>query len=160
MRRILVAAILLAACSRAPEVPVNTLLWRVEKWQPIEQNVRRGLAEVVSFRANHEYVEHYCVVVEQPDKTVYIQGNGPHVITIGTWQVRGSQIVATRNLTKKDARYRGPELCGDVAFTVSGNSVVGPLGPLSPVTRLVSPDFEEYVKDAQRTGQQCPQPSR
>lgn len=160
MRRSLVGICLLAACSRGPSVPVNTLLWRVESWTQIEPNVRRAPAKFVSFRANGEYVEHFCYVIEQADTSVYISHSDPHVIAIGHWTFNRPEIAVTKQIISRAKPYSGPKdpLCSGATYTISGNSVLGSDGQqYSPVTRLVAPDFEEYVKDAQRTGRPCPQ---
>ncbi len=80
MRRLLAAALLLSACSRGPEVPVNTLLWRVEGWTQTGLNVRRGRAKMIIFRANKEYVEYFCYVIERPDTSVYLSAFDPYVV--------------------------------------------------------------------------------
>jgi hypothetical protein len=113
--------------------------------------VRTAPAVIISFRKSGEYIEHYCRVIEQPDQTVYISSSDPHVIAIGDWKKRGSQMIATRSLISRP----GGSLCGAVAFDVTGNSVVSKDGQFSPVTRLVSPDFEIYVNDARRTATRC-----
>ncbi len=125
-------------------------------------NVRRGAAKFISFRANGEYVEHVCYVIEQPDTSLYISHSDPHLITIGNWVRDHDEIVATRKIIARQTPYAGGNdpLCSEARFSVSGNSVIGKDGPYSPVTRLVAPDFESYVNDARRSGKPCPQPSR
>ena len=161
MRRLALLALLVSACSRGPEVPVNTLLWRLEPWSQIEPNVRRAPAKFVSFRANGEYIEHFCYVIEQADTSVYISHSDPHVITIGHWDFRRPEVVVTKQIISRARPYNGSKdpLCSGTAYTISGNSVLGADGQYSPVTRLVAPDFEEYVKDARRTGKPCATPS-
>jgi len=160
MRRLLAVTVLLSACSRGPRVPVNTLLWRVESWTQTAANVRRAPAKMIIFRANGEYVEHLCYVIEQPDTSVYISASDPRVITIGNWIEHRPQIVATRRVIARPLPYRGATdpLCSDSTYTISGNSVMGKDGQYSPITRLVAPDFESYIKDAQQNGKPCPPP--
>jgi hypothetical protein len=164
MRRLFSAILLLAACSRGPVVPVNTLLWRLDRWTAVEPNVRRAAAKFISFRANGQYIEHFCYVIEQPDSSVYISHSDPHVVTVGNWTFARPEIVTTRRLVSRPKPYSGgtDPLCSESKFTISGNSVLGADGQYSPVTRLVAPDFDEYVKDAERTGAPCPasSPSR
>ncbi|GAC1434259.1 MAG: hypothetical protein NVSMB68_06750 [Thermoanaerobaculia bacterium] len=159
VRRLLVTAIVLASCSRSPEVPVNTLLWRVEGWTQAG-NVRRAPAKFISFRASGEYVEHLCFVIEQPDTTVFLSRSDPHIVTIGRWMVRDREIVAARSIVARAKPPRGPNdpLCSEARYRVSGKSVMGQDGQYAPVTRLVSPDFEVYINDARQSGRPCPQP--
>ncbi|HEX9160999.1 MAG TPA: hypothetical protein VF980_04760 [Thermoanaerobaculia bacterium] len=150
MRRTFAIALLaLIACSRGPQVPVNTLLWRLGAWFPAPNGTRAAAAEIISFRKSGEYVEHYCNVIERADSTVYIMSNGVHFLVIGKWKQKDEQVVATRELTTN------PNLCGDVAYRISGNSVMFRNVQFSPVTRLVSPDFEIYVNDGRKVARPC-----
>ena len=161
MRRVFAAALLAAACSRGPQVPVNTLLWHVEEWRPASPNVRRAAAKFISFRAHGEFTEHVCYVIEQPDTSVYISRSDPHVIAIGKWTDQRPRIEATRDLVSRSTGHRAgtDPLCAASTFTISGNSVIDQKGvQFTPVTRLVAPDFESYYSDAQKTGTPCPQP--
>lgn len=166
VKRLVFALLLVAAaCSHGPEVPVNTLLWRLGEWRtPAGSRGRTAAAVVISFRASGEYVEHYCRVIEESDEAVYIVGDGPHIIVIGRWLKRDGEVTATRNTIWRSAGPPAPRdpLCGDVTFTVTGKSVITKEGQYSPVTRLVTPDFEVYVNDARKKGTSCapPPPSR
>lgn len=163
MRRLVIAAILVSACSRGPHVPTNTLLWRVGNWTTTAPRVRHAPAKFISFYANGEYMEHVAYVIEQADASVYISRSEPHVITIGKWTENRPRVSATRTLvwrsTPRTSSGTDP-LCSDVNYTISGNSVLDQDGQYSPLTRLVSPDFGEYIKDAQKKGTPCPQPPK
>ena len=115
---------------------------------------------MVIFRANGEYVEYLCYVIEQPDTSVYISASDPKVVTAGNWTAKRPEIFATRRMISRPRPYLGgtDPLCSDLKFTISGNSVIGSDGQYSPLTRLVAPDFESYIKDAQQNGKPCPQP--
>ena len=160
MRRLLATALLLCACTRGPEVPVNTLLWRVEGWTKTAAAKRRARAKMIIVRANGEYVEYLSYVIEQPDTTIFISAFDPHVVTSGKWTGKPPQIFATRSVIARPVPYAGAvdPLCSDLKFTISGNSVIGSDGHYSPLTRLVAPDFESNIKDALQHGRPCPQP--
>ena len=162
MRRLLAAALLLAACSRGPEVPVNTLLWRVEGWKQTAPAKRRARAKMIIFRANGEYVEYLSYVIEQPDTTIFISAFDPRVVTIGKWTADRPRIFATRTVIARPVPYAGgvDPLCTDVKYTISGNSVIGSDGQYSPLTRLVAPDFESFIKDTLANGKPCPAPPK
>ena len=162
MRRLLAVALLLTACSRGPEVPVNTLLWRVEGWTQTAAAKRRARAKMIIFRANGEYVEYLCYVIEQPDTTIFISGFDPRVVTSGKWTDKRPEIFATRTVIARPVPYAGgvDPLCTDIKYTISGNSVLGTDGQYSPLTRLVAPDFESFIKDALANGKPCPAPPK
>lgn len=142
---------------------MNTLLWRLDEWRtPAGSRGRTAAAVIISFRASGEYVEHYARVIEEADQTVYFSESGPHILVIGRWLKRDAEVIATRNIVWRSA---GPSaivdpLCGDVTFGVTGKSMISKEGQYSPVTRLVSPDFEFYVNDARKKGTACAPPSR
>lgn len=140
-------------------MPVNTLLWRVEGWKETTTAKRRARAKMIIFRANGEYVEYLCYVIEQPDTSIFISTFDPRVVTSGNWTAKRPQIFATRRVIARPVPYAGPTdpLCSDVKFTISGNSVISGDGQYSPLTRLVAPDFESNIKDALEHGRPCPQ---
>jgi len=162
MKRVLLAAILVSACSRGPHVPTNTLLWHVDNWSPTTPTVRRAPARMVSFYANGEYLEHVCYVIEQMDGSIYISRTDPHVVAVGRWTEDRPNVTATRTLVWRTsgARQGTDPLCSQVDYTISGNSVVGKDGQYSPLTSLVAPDWADYMKDAQKRGTPCPQPAK
>ena len=165
MKRYLAAVVILCACHRAA-MPTNTMLWRVGAWSEHLRGdgsvVRTAPATIITFRASHEYVEHHTTVIEQQDKSVYIIGRSKHVVAIGRWEQDGSEIKVTRQkVAPANAR---DVLCNqaELRFRISGESVVGDTGELTsgtyaPVTRLVTPDFENYVNDTKRVGVACPE---
>ena len=139
---------------------MNTLLWRVEGWTKTTPVKRRARAKMILFRANGEYVEYLCYVIEQPDTSIFISAFDPRVVTSGNWTAKRPEIFATRKVIARPVPYAGgtDPLCTDVKFTISGNSVIGSDGQYSPLTRLVAPDFESYIKDTLQSGKPCPQP--
>ncbi len=166
-------AVMLVTCSRGPAVPVERLLWRLDRpWAAPAVgggNVRKAPATILGFRPDHEFVELHCWLVERPDESVYIVSSSPHVMIVGRWTQDGSEIRATRQSIARSTPFNGPRdpLCaqGQLTFRVTGNSVEGNAGEptpgiYSPVTRLVSPDFESYVKDARNSPVTCGPPAR
>ena len=143
-------------------MPVDTQLWRLASdWVAPAANpsLRVAPGTIISFRKTGEYIEHHCRFIEHPDESVYISSRDAHVIVIGRWKKRGRDIVATRQIISRTAKAPaagGPQ-CGDVTYTINGNSVSAAEGQFSPVTRLVSPDFEIYINDARRVGTHCPE---
>jgi hypothetical protein len=160
MRPLVLGLLLLVACG--PKVPVDTLMWRVEGWKPTGAGVRKSPAAIITFRGTGEFVQHLSYVIERPDEAVYLQSGGQHVIIVGKWKKRGNKIVVTRDVVWRTVPAAGGErdpLCdaGPLTFDLSGTTtaVVGKDGQYTPMTRLVSPDFEIYVKDAKRSGSKC-----
>jgi hypothetical protein len=155
VRRLLLIAVLLAACSR-PELPTSTVLWRVGEWKtPEGTQIRTAPAVFISFRKSGEYVEHYTRVIEQPDQTVYISSSAPHLVAVGRWKRRRNEVEATRDLVSANAT----KLCGGLKYEVGESSIRGAEGDFTRITRLVAPDFEDYINDAKRKGVRCPQGS-
>ncbi|HEV8657058.1 MAG TPA: hypothetical protein VGS96_00390 [Thermoanaerobaculia bacterium] len=165
MKRCLIAVLILCACHRTP-VPTNTLLWRVNgAWTEHPRgdgtSVRTAQATFISFRASHEYVEHHCTVIEQPDTSVYIVSGAKHVIAIGRWEQHGADVKVRRQMVSPQ---NAGVLCdhAQLRFRISGASVIGDTGELTdgiyaPVTRLVSPDFESYINAAKSSPVNCPE---
>ena len=169
-----VAALLLlivaCACHRAPEVPVNTLMLRVDApWMypsaDAGRRIRTAPATILSLRASGEYAELHCWLIEQPDETLYIASNPPRVAAIGTWKRRGDDVEVTRTRIARKVPLNAPvdPLCSasPLTFTISGNTIVGNAGATSsggyaPVTRLVAPEYESYVSEARRSTTECP----
>lgn len=117
---------------------------------------------MIVFRANGEYVEYLSYVLEQPDSSIFISAFDPRVVTSGKWSARRPQILATRSLIARPVPYAVgiDPLCAAVKYTISGNSVIGSDGRYSPLTRLVAPDFESYIKDTLQNGKPCPAPPK
>lgn len=165
MRRLILALILLAGCHRY-EVPLGQWLWRLDgTWTtpPNHREIRIAPATIIVFRPDHEYVELHCWVIERADETVYIATNSPRITVVGEWQQNGSRIAATRKSVGVTARFSGSTTpyCAPLTFLLSGKSVTGDAtgkgeGLYAPVTRLVAPDFEYYVKEARSSPSKCP----
>ena len=166
LRMTVVIFVILVACRPRPEVPIGQWLWRIDgAWEsaPNRQNVRLAPATILAFRSGNEYVELHTWLIEQPDQTVYIAARGPHVAVVGRWERSRSEIKVTRTNVARSGRVTiSIEPCSQVTFHFSGNSLTGNAGGsgegvYSPVTRLVSPDFESYVNEAKRVLTQCRQ---
>jgi hypothetical protein len=157
------ALIALAACHRA-KVPHEQFLLRLDgPWAApatlAGKHVRSAPATIVYFRDDSEYFELHFTVIEQNDDALYISGNLPRASAIGKWTKDGETINVTRErISRGDvARF----LCGPIAFHISGGSVTGNAGAKSdgmyaPVTRLVAPDFQTYLKEARESTHFCP----
>jgi hypothetical protein len=164
MRRLTLALLLLAGCHRY-EVPIGQWLWRLDgPWtKPANrQQIRIAPATVIVFRPDHEYVELHCWVIERADETVYVASNSPRVTAVGEWQQNGNRIAATRKSVALSARFGGSSApyCTPLTYHLSGASVKGDAsdkgeGLYAPVTRLVAPDFEYYVKEARSSPSRC-----
>jgi hypothetical protein len=156
----LIPLVILVACSRGPAVPVDTQLWRLgSPWAIPSSNpsLRVAPGTIISFRKTGEYIEHHCRLIEHADESVYISSRDPHVIAIGTWKKQGADIIATRRVISRMKSQGDQVQCSDVTYQIVGNSVSSADGQYSPVTRLVSPDFEMYINDARKTGEHCPE---
>jgi hypothetical protein len=168
MKRLLLVFVFLALSCRGPGVPVNTMLWRIDTpWvTPAGRtDVRTAQATIITFRANQEYVEFHTPVIEQNDATVYLQSGRPRGVAIGRWELKGSEITATRQkIARTGARVKpGDPLCVPVQlkFRTTGKSVTGNAGgtgngSYTPITRLVAPDIESYVEKARDSPVSCP----
>jgi hypothetical protein len=165
-KRLAIVLLLMAAGCHRYEVPVGQWLWRIDgAWTrpPNHQDIRIAQATILAFRPDHEYVELHCWVLERADETVYISSNSPRVTVVGRWEQNGSEIKVTCTSVAAGSRYAGSisPFCEPISFRLSGKSVAGNAGGqgdglYSPVTRLVSPDFESYVKEARSSPTRCP----
>jgi len=165
MKRVLLLAsmVALAACRRA-KVPREEFLFRVDgAWQTpaamAGQRIRSAPATIVYFRDDHEYFEMHFTVIEQNDETLYVSSNLPRASASGKWTQDGETVNVTRTkVSRADvARF----LCAPVTFHISGHSVTGNAGGkgdgmYAPVTRLVAPDFQSYLKEARSSPFTCP----
>jgi len=164
-----VLALTLLACGRTPPAPVNTMLLRLDApWlypsADAGSRVRTAPATIVVFRASTEYVELHCWLIEHPDETLYISSREPRVVVLGSWKQKRSELQVTRTRVARSVPVNAPvdPLCSEshLTFRITGNSVTGNAGEsgegsYSPVTRLVSPDFESYVDQARRSPVTC-----
>ncbi|HUP49835.1 MAG TPA: hypothetical protein VNA04_13700 [Thermoanaerobaculia bacterium] len=170
--KVVVAAffMLVVACGWGdPVVPLNTQLWRLDRaWEApppgARQDVRTAPGTIIAFRGGGEYVEVHCSLIEQPDQTVLIQSGRPCVAAVGTWEQRGSEIVATRSRVGGPGRPEAlrSAFCSQprLTFRIEGRSVSGNAGgegtgTYTPVTRFVAPEFETYVTAARRSDVRC-----
>lgn len=165
MKRIVaaLALIALAACHRAKLTKEQFLLRLDGPWAApatlAGAHVRSAPATIVYFRDDGEYFEVHFTVIEQNDDALYISGNLPRASAIGKWTQNGETVTVTRErISRGDvARF----LCGPLTFHISGGSVTGNAGAKSdgmyaPVTRLVAPDFQTYLKEARESTHYCP----
>ena len=160
--------VLLAACHRAP-VPVNTLLLRLDApWMAptstAARPVRMAPATIISLRSGGEYAELHCWLIEQPDETLYIASRTPRVAAIGTWERHGDEIRIARSHIARTVPLNKTvdPLCDPLTLTLSGNALSGNVGAQSdglygPVTRLVAPDYENFVSESRRSPIACPE---
>jgi len=166
MKRLALALLLMAAGCRRYEVPTGQWLWRIDgSWTrpPTRQDIRLAPATVLVLRPDHEYVELHCWVLERPDETAYISTNSPRVTIVGRWRQEDGAVIVTRSRVAVSTRYAGSidPFCAPLTLRISGNSVSGDVGGkgeglYAPVTRLVAPDFEFYVREARSSPKQCP----
>jgi hypothetical protein len=166
-RKAVIAFVLIViACGRrAPEVPENKLLLRIDgSWRDAGNSIRTASATILAFRSGGDFVEYHGWLLERPDTTLYLASGRPRVVIVGTWEQKDSEIKAKRRRVARSTPFRGARdpLCdqGPLTFRVSGNSVVGSAGEgrpgtYSPVTRLVTPDFEYAVSEAKKSQLTC-----
>ena len=165
MKRLLLALLLLlaAACHRY-ELPIGEWLWRVDgPWTPAPAGtIKIAPVTVLVFRPDHEYVELHCWVLKRPDATVYVATNAPRVTVVGEWKKSWNTVTATRKGVALPPRFAGSidPYCTPLKYQLAERSVRGDAsgkgeGVYTPVTELVSPDFEYYVKDARNSPSRC-----
>ena len=163
MKKLAVAALLFVACHRA-EVPREEFLFRADgPWQTQgamgDRKIRSAPATIIYFRDDKEYFELHFTVIERNDDTLYISENLPRASAIGKWTQDGETITVTRErINRPDV---GKFLCMPLTLKISGHSVTGNAGGTSegmyaPVTRLVAPDFQSYLKEARQSTNYCP----
>jgi hypothetical protein len=152
------------ACHRA-KVPTEEFLLRVDgPWQTPAamkgQRIRSAPATIVYFRdIDNEYFELHFTVIEQNDETLYISGNLPRASALGHWEKDGDTVHVMRSrISRGDVAQF---LCAPLTFKISGHSLTGNAGGTSdgmyaPVTRLVAPDFQSYLKEARQSRFLCP----
>jgi hypothetical protein len=168
--RVRIAILLLVALTlscRNPELPVNTVLWRLDTpWatSPESPGARVAKATLISFRSGDEFIEHHCEVIERGGDAVYIVSRGPRLVSVGTWTKKRARVTAIRrNVHRKpplggavDPACANPEL----VFRIEGQTLIGETGDMSgvwsPLTRLVSPDYESYINLARNSPVKCP----
>jgi len=166
MKRILIAAaalIVVAACHRAKVPREEFLLRRDAPWvTPAAmrgQRIRSAPATIVYFRNDQEYFELHFTLIEQNEEALYISENLPRASAVGKWVQNGETITVTRQKVSRADVMKF--LCQPVTFHISGFSVTGNAGGkndgmYSPVTRLVAPDFQTYLKEARESPITCP----
>ena len=132
MRWATLAFVLLLACSRATPVPRDTQLWRVEDWTVAGEGIRTAPATIIVFRSSGEFVSLQTTVIERPDETVYLLSRAPRRAVKGRWEQRGDEV----------------RVCERTTYRVVGNSVESSGVTYSPVTRLVAPEFEAWLRSA------------
>ena len=144
LRATLLLALLNISCAEEPAVPLDTQLWKIESaWRDAGNSIRTAPASIIVFRSSGEFVSLHCTLIERPDETVYILSRSPRVAKVGRWRRERGAIVANPD-------------CVDTRYRIDGKSVSGPDGIYSPVTRLVAPEFESYVKAAKQATPPCP----
>lgn len=165
-----IAAFLLVALTlscRNPELPVNTVLWRLDSpWTspPDVPNARVAKATLISFRSGDEFIEHHCEVIERSGDAVYIVSRGPRLVAVGTWTKSRAEVRAKRRSVHRKPPGGGgvDPACatGDLVFRIEGQTLIGETadmrGVWSPLTRLVSPDYESYINLARNSPSKCP----
>ena len=163
MKKLALLSLLFVACHRY-KVPREEFLFRVDgSWQTPAamrgEKVRSAPATIIYFRDDKEYFEMHFTVIEQNDDTLYISGNLPRASAIGKWSQDGDTITVTRErISRPDV---SKFLCTPLTLKISGHSVTGNAGGTSdgmyaPVTRLVAPDFQTYLKEARQSTSYCP----
>jgi len=148
---LLALALVLSGCGSRPELPVNTMLWRLDREWAQAGQVRTATATILSFRSSGEFVELHTWVVERPDSTVYIASDRPRVAAAGRWTREDDVVTATRARVSPAGRSfcsEPPLTFRITATSVTGNAGGAGEGAYSPVTRLVAPEFESYIKEA------------
>lgn len=159
----LAIAFLGIACHRA-KTPTEEFLLRVDgPWQTPaamkNEKIRSAPATIVYFRDDHEYFEMHFTVIEQNNDALYISSNLPRASALGHWEKEGDTVHVTRSKISRADVERF--LCAPVTFKISGHSVIGNAGGKSdgmyaPVTRLVAPDFQSYLKEVRQSRFSCP----
>lgn len=163
MKKLAVAALLFVACHRA-QVPREEFLFRTDgPWQTQgemgDRKIRSAPATILYFRDDKEYFELHFTAIERNEDTLYISENLPRASALGKWSQDGETITVTRErISRPDV---GKFLCAPLTLKISGHSVTGNAGGTSdgmyaPVTRLVAPDFQSYLKEARQSPNYCP----
>ncbi|PYQ48086.1 MAG: hypothetical protein DMF59_17100 [Acidobacteria bacterium] len=165
MKRLALALLLLGTACHRNELPIGIWLWRVDgEWtRPVRRpEIQIAPVTVLVFRPDHEYVELHCWVLERPDNTAYVATNSPRVTVVGEWQKSWSKVSVVRKSVATSARFGGSiaPYCAPTTYRIAENSVRGDAsgkgqGLYAPVTRLVAPDFEYYVKEARNSPSRC-----
>ena len=166
MKRLWIAAavvLTLAACHRA-KVPREEFLLRLDgPWvTPAAmrgQRIRSAPATIVYFRNDQEYFELHFTCIEQNEDALYVSEHLPRASALGKWVQDGETVTVTRQKVSRADVSRF--LCQPLAFHISGLSVTGNAGGkgdgmYAPVTRLVAPDFQTYLKEARESPITCP----
>jgi hypothetical protein len=104
----MIPALLLAAIL---STPTNTLLWRRDgAWvyppKDVGSSSRTAPATILVFRANGEFIEHHCWIIEGQGY-ITISGGDPHVVVVGTWRSSGTEIRARRLRIERTVRAIG-----------------------------------------------------
>jgi hypothetical protein len=165
MKKFALVFLILASSCRRHELPIGEWLWRVDgPWTqaPRRTDIKIAPVTVIVFRPDHEYVELHCWVLERPDDTVYVATNSPRISVVGEWQRSWNKVTIVRKGVAVPPRFGGSidTYCKPTSYTIEERSVRGDVsgkgeGLYAPVTRLVAPDFEYYVKEARNSPQRC-----
>ena len=167
MRIALLLLVALTLSCRNPELPVNTVMWRLDgPWTTPAgtSDARVAKATLISFRSGDEFIEHHCELIERGGDAVYIVSSGPRLVATGTWTKKRAEVRARRQSVHRkppsggglDPACSTPEL----VFRIEGQTLIGETadmsGVWSPLTRLVSPDYESYINLARNSPAKCP----
>jgi hypothetical protein len=121
---------------------------------------RTAEATIVLFKSSGEFVEHSCVLIEEPDKSWHISNGDGHVVAVGTWSLEGSHIVVHRNSIDRMVWPVGgglDPLCGskDVAFEVAGERLVHGKNSFVRTQKIDTNNFEAYAAKARGSHARC-----
>lgn len=153
---------MLVSCTREHVMPQDTMLWRLDRDWTQAGDARTARVTIVTFRSSGEYVQLHCWVIERPDGAVYVSSDRARVIAVGKWKREKNVITVDR----EKVAGAPASFCAQPRLTLElsgGRSLLGDIangtvGAYSPVTRLVAPEFESYVRDAKRSPVTCPAP--
>lgn len=121
---------------------------------------RTAPATILLFKADGQYVEHSCYVIDEGKDGLFISPGDGHVVAVGTWEQRGSTLTVRRERVARFVRYAGPgpdPLCRPsvVEYHLAGGGVRQGKDVYHASSQLRLNDWESYVSEAKRAGVSC-----
>jgi hypothetical protein len=96
----------------------------------------KRLATIVVLRRNGDYVEHHGRVIQQPDHSLVLSPDDPHVVAFGQWWLVHHEIAVLRRRISRSPSLGGPEpLCSaeEPRYTIENRSLIS-AGRFEPMT--------------------------
>lgn len=156
---------LFARLTLKPSVPTERFLIHLYgPWQSPPRDLgnptRTAPATILLFKADGQYVEHSCYVIDSSKGDLSISPGDGHVVAVGIWTQRGATLTVRRERVARVVPYDGPDLdplCrpSTMVYDLVGDGVREGKNAFRPSSQLRLIDWEPYVSEAKSSGVSC-----